>query len=82
MAGQELAIASDAEAKVAVTASDQSGSSDSDTGKAHQFNEQTNYVPKSTIITVRDRHTQSMPNPIYSQNPRSSWPAPASTCSH
>lgn len=54
MESQEPAGISDAEARVTVSANDQSGSSDSDTGKAHQFNEQTNYVPKRTIITVRD----------------------------
>ncbi|KAK3192277.1 hypothetical protein K4F52_001490 [Lecanicillium sp. MT-2017a] len=41
-----------ANAAPATPLTNQGGASDSDTGKAHQFNEQTNYVPKRTIITI------------------------------
>lgn len=55
------------------------GDGNPDSGKTHHFNEQTNYVPKSTIITVggparRPTHARRL-------TVRSSSPARALTCS-
>lgn len=48
---QEPGVVVNATANVSSGAS-ASSNSDVDASKTHQFNEQTNYVPKSTIITV------------------------------
>lgn len=44
----------------------------SDSGKVHQFNEQTNYVPKRTIITVRCLVSVIVSHET-ADNTRSSW---------
>lgn len=78
---QEPAVVVDVPASPSADAS-ASSDSDGEVAKVHQFNEQTNYVPKRTIITVIRTHFSDNNSHcrLHTDSHRSFSPVPALTC--